>query len=77
MTEGFTLVKDIWALIHEINYEEVAYNELIHMLQLKKIHEEPIHIIYVLQLFFQWIAQSLKFVTKVIVMFLLGTCYCL
>ena len=51
MTEGFTLEKDIWTLGYEIQYGEVAYNELIHMLQLKKIHEEPIHIIYVLWVF--------------------------
>ena len=51
MTEGFALEKYIWTLRYEIKYGDVAYNELSCTLQLKKIHEDRIHIIYALQFF--------------------------
>ena len=47
MTEGLTLEKN-WTLRYEIRYEEVVKYKLSCMLKLKKIHEELIHIIYVL-----------------------------
>ena len=53
MTEGFALEKYIWTLRYEIKYGDVAYKELRCMLQLKKIHEDRIHIIYALQFFFK------------------------